>query len=192
MKQFVKKPIILLLCAVLALSACLVGCDKKEPNFPVAVSDTTRSALELCTTARKDGDLEKIYTFMLEDNQDAKKLNDKYEIQCLRKDDEGYDVIYTGNTRILVLRFDSNGKWQKKDKLHCLYRVVDTRGKFDVLKEGDPVTKVQTADPTAYFPFLVDPESTDLRTDHYTADGYHTRITYDNSHNIASVTYGVM
>ena len=192
MKNFVKKPLLLLLCAVIALSACLAGCDHKEPRFPVAVSDTTRSALELCTDSRKDGELEQIYDFMLEEDQTPKKLNDKYEIQCLRKDDEGYDVIYTGNTRVLVLRFDTDGKWQKKDKLHCLYCVVDTRGKFDALKESDPVSKVQSADPTCYFPFLVDPESTDLRNDHYSADGYHTRILYDDSFNITSVTYGVM
>lgn len=57
MKLF-KTPILLLLCAVVLLSACLAGCDKKEPNFPVALSDTTRSAIELNTEVRR-GEIKK-------------------------------------------------------------------------------------------------------------------------------------
>lgn len=192
MKKTVKRPILILLCALIALSAVLVGCTSNEPNFPVALSDMNRSALELCTTAYKDSELEDIYKLMLDDDVTPKKLNEQYEIQCLRKDDDGYDVIYKGNTRVLVLRFDSDGAWQKADKLHSLYRVTDTRGKFDALQEGDPVTKVQSADPTCYFPFLVDPESKNLRTDHYTEDGYHTVILYNDDFTIASVNYGLM
>lgn len=191
MKKFVKKQILILLCAVIALSMCLVGCDEKEPNFPVALSDTTRSALELCTNPYKDSELEAIYQEMC-GGTSVKQLNDDYEIQCLRKTDDGYTVIYEGNTRVLVLRFDTEGQWQKADKLHSLYRVTDTRGKFDKLQKGDSVTKVQTADPTCYFPFLADPESTDLETDHYTGDGYHTHILYDADFNITSVTSEMM
>ena len=193
MQKLLNKSILVLLCAVIALSACLTGCHSTEPNFPVALSDTTRSAYELCTKPYKDTELENIYQFMCEEKEpDAKKLNEKYEIQCLRKDDEGYIVNYIGNTRILVLRFNDKGAWEKRDRLHSLYRITETRGKFDVLKEGDSVSKVQTTDPTAYFPFLVDPASTDLRTDHYTQDGYHTVILYDNSFTITSVSYGLM
>lgn len=187
MKKIVRKPILILLCAVIALSACLVGCTSNVPNFSVPLSDATRSALELCTTARKDSDLTEIYRFMTDDNINAKKLNEKYEIQCLRKTDDGYSVIYKGNTRLLVLRFNDKGEWQKTDKLQSLYRVTDTRGKFDGLQTGDSVTKVQTADPTCFFPFLADPASTDLRSDHYTDDGYHTIVLYDENHNITSV-----
>lgn len=191
MKCLYKKPLILIVCAVIALSVCLAGCDQREPNFPVALSDTTRSALELCAQGYKDSELEKIYYEMC-DGMKVKQLNDDYEIHCLRKTDDGYTVIYKGNTRVLVLRFDNEGQWQQADKLHSLYRVTDTRGKFDKLQKGDSVTKVQTADPTCYFPFLVDPESADLETDHYTGDGYHTHILYDTDHNITSVTYELM
>ncbi len=193
MQKLLNKSILVLLCTVIALTACLTGCQSNEPNFPVPLSDTTRSAYELCTKGYKDTELEKIYQFMLEEKTpNAKNLNEKYEIQCLRKDDDGYAVNYIGNTRILVLRFSDKGEWEKRDRLHSLYRITETRGKFDALKEGDNVTKVQTIDTTCYFPFLVDPSSTDLRTDHYTQDGYHTVILYDNSYNITSVSYGLM
>ena len=173
--------------------ACLTGCKSNEPNFPVALSDTTRSAFELCTKGYKDTELDKIYQFMLDDEKiNAKKLHDKYEIQCLRKDDDGYAVYYIGNTRILLLRFNEKGEWVKRDRLHSMYRVTETRGKFDLLKEGDNVTKVQSTDPVAYFPFLVDPSGADLRTDHYTGDGYHTVILYDDNYNISSINYGLI
>lgn len=193
MQKIIQKPILILLCAVMVLSACLTGCKSNEPNFPVALSDTTRSAFELCTKGYKDTELDKIYQFMLDDEKiNAKKLHDKYEIQCLRKDDDGYVVNYIGNTRILMLRFNENGEWVKRDRLHSMYRVTETRGKFDLLKEGDNVTKVQSTDPVAYFPFLVDSSSTDLRTDHYTGDGYHTVILYDDNYNISSINYGLI
>ena len=193
MQKIIQKSILILLCAVMVLSACLTGCKSNEPNFPVALSDTTRSAFELCTKGYKDTELDKIYQFMLDDEKiNAKKLHDKYEIQCLRKDDDGYAVYYIGNTRILLLRFNEKGEWVKRDRLHSMYRVTETRGKFDALKEGDNVTKVQSTDPVAYFPFLVDPSGADLRTDHYTGDGYHTVILYDDNYNISSINYGLI
>lgn len=190
MKLF-KTPIILLLCAVIAVAVCLTGCDEKEPNFPVALSDMTRSAIELNTDKLKDSDLEAIYQDMLS-GETVKQLNDAHEIRCLRKVDDGYRVIYTGNTRALVLRFDNDGNWIKTDRLRTIYRIAPTRGKFDVLKAGDSVTKVQTADPTCFFPFLVDPSSSDLETNHYTEDGYHTRVKYDADFNIVSVESELM
>ncbi|MBQ3265001.1 MAG: hypothetical protein IJH07_04405 [Ruminococcus sp.] len=191
MKNALHKPILLLLCAVLVFSLCLTGCDSKEPNFPVALSDMTRSAFELNTDQLKDSDLEQIYQDML-DGETVKQLNESQEIRCLRKSDDGYRVIYTGNTRALVLRFDNDGSWIRTDRLQTLYRIAPTRGKFDALAVGDPVSKVQTADPTCYFPFLADKTSTDLESNHYTGDGYHTRILYDADFNIISVTSELM
>ena len=191
MKKSFQLPIILLLCAVIAISVLMTGCDSKEPNFPVALSDMSRSALELNTDMLKDSDLEQIYRDML-DGDTVKQLNEAHEIRCLRKDDDGYRVIYTGNTRALVLRFDNDGNWVKTDRLHTIYRISDTRGKFDDLQVGDNVSKVQTADPTCYFPFLVDKSSDDLETNHYTEDGYHTRIMYDADFNIISVKSELM
>lgn len=192
MKKTLRKSVLLLLCAVIALSAVLTGCgENKVKNFPVALSDTTRSALELCKDGYKDGKLTEIYEFMC-GGKTVDQLNDEYPIDCLRKDDDGCHVIYQGSYRILVLQFNEDGTWRKTDKLHSLYRLTETRGKFDELKEGDAVSKVQKTDPTAYFPFLVDKTSTDLESNHYTDDGYHTTIRYDEKFKITSVTYEMM
>ena len=191
MKTNLIKPIALLLCAALALAVCLTGCGGSEPNFPVPLSDTTRSAIELNTESLKDADLEAIFTFMQEGNS-VTKLNDQYKICCLRKTDDGYSVLYWGTKNILVLRFDTDGKWIEADRLHSIYRMTGSRVKLDALKVGDNVVKVQQADATCYFPFLADKESTELETNHYTEDGYHTCIRYDADFNITSVTYELM
>lgn len=191
MKRMIRKQLLLLLCAVIALSACLVGCQNNEPNFPVPLSDTSVSALKLNTIVRKDADMDKIYQMMV-DGATVKKLNDKYEIKCLRKDEDGYRVIYYGTKTVLALRFDTDGNWIKTDRLHTFYTLADSSGKLTRLKEGDDVSEVQKADPSCYIPFLVDKTSDDLETRHYAADGYYTRILYDKDFKITSVTTQVM
>ncbi|WP_407385132.1 hypothetical protein [Ruminococcus sp.] len=192
MKRRFQKPMLLLLCASLALSVALTGCGAATPkNFPVAVSDTTRSALELNKSSFRDADLDEIYRFVRE-GATVSQLNDKYEISCLRQTDSGYSVLYWGTRKILRLDFDAEGNWIAADRLHSLFRLIGSRVKLDNLKEGDPVLKVQQADPTAYFPFLADKTSADLETNHYSEDGYHTRILYDADFNVKSVTYELM
>ena len=93
---------------------------------------------------------------------------------------------------MLVLNFDTEGNWIEADRLHSLFRLIGSRTKLDQLKEGDNVIKVQQADPTAYFPFLADKENGDLETNHYSEDGYHTRVLYDKDFNITSVAYELM
>ena len=194
MKKVFSKSVFLLLALCIACSAFLCACgDKTVPqNFPVAISPADRSALELCSTSRTNADLDKIYSFVNDSGNSINDLNKKYEIQCLRQDEDEYRIEYIGGNHILILRFDKDAKYIKDEKLNSLYRVTDTRGKFDKLKVGDPVSAVQTVDPTCFFPFLVDSSSTDLTTDHYTEDGYHTRITYDGDFNIASINYELM
>ena len=191
MKKTFRKSIVLLLCAVLAISAFLTACSGNEPHFPVALSDTTRSALELNTGGFKDADLEKMYD-MMRDGSTVSQLNDKYKIACLRKTDDGYQVIYWGYRKVLVLGFDTEGKWVEADRLHSLRSLIASRLKLDALKAGDNVLKVQQADPLCYYPFLVDKDSTELQSDHYTEDGYHARILYDKDFNITSVTIDLM
>ena len=154
MKLF-KTPILLLLCAVVLLSACLAGCDKKEPNFPVALSDTTRSAIELNTEIRKDSDLEKIYQDML-DGATVKQLNDANEIKCLRKDDDGYRVIYTKTQEDTVsadycsvedsiLRYGTDGASLMDRNGEILWDVSYSMSEPDVALRGRTIAIYDTA-----------------------------------------------
>ena len=180
----------IVIAAVILFSACLCGCSKTEKGFPIAVSPIERSFYELCATKYKDTDLEQIYKLMTDKN-DMEKLNKQYPVECLRKDGDGYHIIYVGAKKILVLRFDSNAEWQEMSKLDSIYYVTKSRGYFDDLAVGDPITKVQTVDPTCFFEFLLEGSDAPKISDHYTEDGYHTHITYDDDLNIATISYDV-
>ena len=191
MKNRFSKSVGLILALCIGVSAFLCGCNGNEPHFPVAVSDTTRSALELNYTGYSDDELGEIYSFMCEGNN-VNQLNSKYEILCLRKDDDGYRVIYKGKKSIISLRFDSQGNWIETEKSGCIYRLTNTRGEFDKLAVGDTVAMVQKADPKGYYPFLTDSSSEKLVTYHYTGDGYCTTIQYDEDYTITAISYELM
>ena len=194
MKKVFSKSVFLLLALCIACSAFLCACDNKTvpQNFPVAISPADRSALELCSTPRTNADLDKIYSFVNDSGNSINDLNKKYEIQCLRQDEDEYRIEYIGGNHILVLRFDKDAKYIKDEKLNSLYRVTDTRGKFDKLKVGDPVTEVQKVDPSCYFPFLLDPSTDRHVTYHYTEDGYCTKIKYDTDMKISEISHALM
>lgn len=179
--KFFRRPVILLLCAAVALCGCLCGCsgEKREKNFPVALSVTDRSALELNPDDKeyKDVELAAIYAYAKE-NPSVTDLNDEYPICCLRKDDGGYHVVYEGQKRVLVLWYDEEGNWIESEKLTSIARMVTSRGKLDAVKIGDSIKKVQSADPYRYYPFLTD-ASAPLYSDHYCEDGYHVHLTFE-------------
>lgn len=175
-----RKPIAVLLVLCVALS-CLCACTWTEPNFPVALSPTDRSALELSPKGREDSELSEIYRFIAKDGNNAADLHKKYPILTLRRDGDTYRVLYEGKTRMLALRFDASGEWIPAHKLCCICPLSKTRGVFDDLSVGDSVKAVQTADPICFFPFLAGVDSEPLESRHYTEDGYYTLITYEKT-----------
>ena len=187
MTTLFRKPILYLLCALTLMSACLCGCTPaNEKGFPVPVSDHNRSAFELTDKKHRDAELEEIYALMSE-RKDINELNKQYAIECLRKDENGYRVIYVGKHYLLVLYFDSNAQWIEREKLQSFFLSCRSRAPFDEIQPGDPIAKVQTADATCYYPFLLDRGDYALESDHYTDDGYHTHITYNEDLTVKTI-----
>lgn len=189
MKKSIVLPALLLSMMIL-LSVILCGCSQNAPGFPVALSDPGRSMYELTEESYKDSQLVEIYNLMAS-SRDINDVNKKYAITCLRQDDDGYHVIYVGNNQVLTLYFDKDANWIERSKLESIRYTVLTRAYFDKLGVGDPIAKVQYADPTCYLPFLLDREGHELVSDHYSQDGYHTRITYDDDLKIKSIDYDI-
>ena len=98
-------------------------------------------------------------------------------------------ILRTG--QILLLSFDQNAAFTEKPKLESIFFVTKTRGYFDELQPGDPITKVQSIDPTGFYPFLIEGSDAPKVSEHFTEDGYHTTVTYDADLNIMSVDYDV-
>ena len=189
MKKSIALPAFLL-GVTLLLCVCLCGCSQNAPGFPAALSDPARSMYELAEENYKDAQLVEIYNLMAS-SRDINDVNKKYAITCLRQDDDGYHTVYVGENQILVLYFDKDANWIERSKLESLRYTVLTRAYFDKLQVGDPIAKVQYADPSCYLPFLLDREGHELVSDHYSQDGYHTRITYDDNLKIKSIDYDI-
>ncbi len=192
MKRSFRRTAALLLSALILLSACLCGCQQEEKvkNFPVALSKTDRSALELCEVYYTDEELDAIYDCAAEEGT-ASHLNDSYEIDCLRRDEEGCHVIYTGQKKVLVLYFDQQGKWIEQEKKACLIKMLGTAADLKKVKVGSDISVVQKADKNAFYPFL---ENADLPrvSRHYSEDGYVTVIAYDDSNAVVSIDREIM
>ena len=183
----IRKPLFLLLCAVILLSACLCGCGQKaEKGFPIAVSDAGCSVFEVCRDNYTDKELTEILQYMTE-NRTVKALNDKYPIECLRKDADGYRVIYNSAKNLLVLKFDTEANWLERSEQESIYTIMTTVAFYDPLKVGDDVEAVKAVDKYAYFAFEDDP-SKPLCSDHYCGDGYRVHIDYDADHSITAIT----
>lgn len=195
MKNCFRKSVFFLISAVLILSVCLTGCTADEKGFPLPVSPTEKSAFEMCTTMYTDAQLNEIYDYMTEE-KDVEKLDKKYELQCLRKTDDGYKVFYVSTKKFLILSFDPKAKFIEEERKACVRDLVQSVAPFYDLKVGDSVHKVQTVDQHSFIYFLAYPSSlTDngeqgpLFSDHYTEDGYHVHIEYDEQENISSIDF---
>lgn len=189
--MIIKRTAAAVLFALILLSACLCGCSPApEKGFTIPVSPIDRSFYELCKKQYMDTELEQIYSLMVEEN-DMAKLDKSYPVECLRKDKDGYHIIYCGKRKILLLSFDQNAAFTEKPKLESIFFVTKTRGYFDELQPGDPIAKVQSIDPTGFYPFLIEGSDAPKVSEHFTEDGYHTTIAYDADLNIVSVDYDV-
>ena len=186
MKKTTKKYICAVLTAVILISVCLCGCTVNEKGFPIPLSPVEKSVFEMCTNMHSDLELDEIYAYMAEE-KNIDSLNNKYEIQCLRKKGDGYQVMYVSTDRILIFDFDKNAVWIEKGRKESIRSLLNTVAQLDGIKEGDSVHVVQAVDHRSYIPFMARDEELPLESDHYTQDGYHVHIEYDAQHNVTSI-----
>ena len=191
MKKSINIRLCIFLALLIALSACLCGCTSKEKGFTIPVSPEDKSVFEMCTTMYNEVQLNEIYDAAV-DAETAEDLDKKFPLQCLRKSDDGYQVMYASPNEMLILNYDKDGKFVEGSKKEDLRRLVVSIAVFDELKAGDSVHLVQAIDHHSYIPFMAGVEGAQLFSDHYSEDGYHTHIEYDSDHKITSIETTVM
>lgn len=168
-----------LLCVVFMMVLTLCSCEKGD-NMSLTISDPNENIINLITEIYADEQIDKIKT----NNNDINQLNAEYPIQCLRKNDSHYQVVYRGNQKILIVVFDLNG-----DKiLSEIYNISEISSAFDVLSVGHNLCEVQKIDPLGDYTFLYTGRSDSPRISyHYTSDGYIIQITYDDENDIITI-----
>lgn len=128
-----------------------------------------------------DWELQKVVEF--EGNID--QLNDKYPIECIRKNNPGYRVSYPGNDKVAVILYDNSGK-----KISgVIYNTERSKSDFGALIKGESLDEVLKTDPDGEYLFLYTGKNdTPKASSHYTNDGYLISIEYDDFNTVISIS----
>lgn len=172
--RFKKYLFLIAMAALLFLSCSCANGGKIE------ISPSDKSLVDLASTTYDTQELSDIISF----NGSMRELNDKYPIECLRKDGDIYRVSYLGQGCIAVLQFDSAGD-TIVGNIHAAQLL---RSDFDELAEGRSLDDVMQLDPNGDYGFLYTGRNDVPRaSSHYTKDGYRITIAYDASNIITGI-----
>lgn len=144
------------------------------------LSDPEINITELITIRYSNEQLEKIKAF----DGNIDELNVKYPIQCLRKIDDNYNVLFLSEDKILLVVYNEDGV-----RLFCyIYNLSKEAAAFEYINIGDPIEKVQKIDPFGEFLFLYAGRN-DIphNSTHYTNDGFFIQISYDENNVVTSI-----
>ena len=156
------------------------SCAKGESKVKIEISPSDKSLVDLTSTTYDMQELSNIIGF----NGSMSELNDKYPIECLRKDGDIYRVSYLGQDCIAVLQFDSLGN-AIVGNIHTAQLL---RSDFDGLVEGRSLDDVMQLDPNGDYAFLYTGRNDVPKvSSHYTKDGYRITNGYDASNIITGI-----
>ena len=153
------------------------SCSKGEK---MKISDPQKNVLELLTDEYSEEQLDNIDSFA--NNFDA--LNDEFPVQCIRKNESGYQVIYRSTHSILIVYFDLNYNKTFSRKFSALMR----KSEFDVISIGQSIDEVRDFDSNGDYLFLYTGRADFPKiSSHYTSDGYLIEITYDDAYRVTNI-----
>lgn len=102
---------------------------------------------------------------------------------------DSYQVIYRGETKILLYLFDASGNKISSQ----FYNTQLAKKSFDSLSQGQTLSDVQIIDPNGEYLFLYTGRNDLPRvSSHYTTDGFIIIISYDNNNIITSIYVDTM
>lgn len=160
---------------IIFLSLCLLcSCNIEKTPINLQVSDSAKTVFELVSKNYDKSHLLEIWKF----SGTLSELDDKYPVECLRKDNSTYRASYLGDDSILVLFFDDLGERTGG----FVYNISPPRASFATLSIGQSVLDVKSFDPNGSYLFLYAGSSEiPHESMHFTEDGYMITIEYDQS-----------
>ena len=106
------------------------------------------------------------------------------DVQYVDKDSPDRIAVVTGETQVLVIHFNEDGKMQSQE----MRPVSPASAEFEALSAKDPINSVMEIDSNAQYGFLFSGRNDSPRLSyHYTRDGYCIEITYDDNYEIANI-----
>ena len=156
---------------LVAMMICLFGGCSEDENG-ISVSDSRYKIHDLVTRIYTESELSEIKTY----KGSIFEFDEKYPIECVRKNHERYTVSYLGENKVLIATFDSNGSFIYSWKYH----MSGLKSDFDAVSAGWSIDQILEIDPNGTYFFLytgrIDPPYISI---HCTKDGYMINIEYE-------------
>jgi hypothetical protein len=112
------------------------------------------------------------------------ELLTQYPTEYVRQLENGYRVVYYGDSTIAVVLFDVDGN----NPVQKIYKMGHPRSVYDGLKIGQSLSEVHAIDPDGDYWFLVTGRNDFPKySTHYTADQYVVSIQYDDDNLITQI-----
>lgn len=163
------------------LMLLLCSCSQKETDTKIEISPSDKSIIKLASKIYDEQQLSNIAKF----GGSLNELNDKYPIECLRKNVNIYRASFLGNDIIAVVAFNNSGKFL----FGKTYAVQLSKSDFNEMKKGQSLEDVMATDPNGEYLFLYTGRNdTPRSSSHYTKDGYLITVEYDESNIITNIT----
>ena len=162
--------IIVVVVAVQMLTSCLLkgGFDLNSVEF-----NENKNILEIVTTVYDESQLNDISSLRCTINE----LNNRFPVECIRKDFNHYRVSYAGKNMFVVIHFDEDGKWL----MTHTYKANLSLSDYKTIKKGQTLAEVIEIDPEGDYIFLYTGRNDCPISTHISVDGYLIQIIFDSN-----------
>lgn len=171
------KSIVLILLLIVSITACTNtegGASKINENTKEISSDKINKNIY------KDEELNEIINF----TGTIDELMSKYQNQYTKEFDNGYQIVYYGESSVAIIWLDTNDEIL----MSKIYPCTQSKSEYDNLKIGESLEKVQSLFPKDEYLFLHTGRNDIPRVStHYTKDKYVIYITYDDNNLITNI-----
>ncbi len=172
--------ILLLITGMLILFACssderkIVGISTESEFEWKQLIDSDRKLEDIVTKCYSDDELNDIKKFSGTINE----LNIQFPIECIREDLYVYRISYMGESKVVMLTFDKQGKKCAGN----IYILKNTKEDFENIKIGDKLESIKAFEPDGDYPFLYyNSAEIEKVSTHCSKDGYFITIQYEPS-----------
>lgn len=165
---------------VIVLLFAFCSCTKGDGEMNIIESPSNANLIDIVTKTYNDSQLFDIVKF----DGTINELNSRYPVECVRKINHLYQILYLGDSTVAIMTYDNLGN-KVSGKL---YDAKLKKSDYEDLTNGMSINEVKMIDPNGEFLFLYSGRNDSPKiSTHYTSDGYLIIIEYDEKNIIKNI-----